>query len=290
VYKRQVGGGVISIEGLSYNTTFYDNNVISEGDSNYLIPYNSTITYSLRTKSYSDVLLNATEFNSTTSNGIISNTSISQISYNSNHTFANITVHVYGPFDPYFVPILKTGIQFSPGVIFEDNVLYWNPIKEEYFLNFTYLGQTIMNNQVLQPNDIQNATAYISVYPNETLIEYGKNISIPNGTYFIASKMDIFNHIIYYNDSAFGFHFNPKNITIQGYVNPHVANIFNIYSYLTRAVYQNISNGYYNLTMPANDFLLFYNNSYIPQVFFVHSSEWLNVTLQKYNFPYNITP
>jgi|GEM_PF-1659032 len=284
------GGGVVAeTQAPSYDITFYNNEVIPDGSPPYLIPYNLTITYSLSTKTYSNVLLNATGFDSTTFNGIVSNTSVSQISYNSNHTFANVTAHVYGPFDPYIAPVLTTGIQFTPGVIFEGGILYWNSMQEKYFLNFTSLAQAIMNNQVLQPNEIQNATAYISVYPDETLVEYGRNVSIPNGTYLIDTKMDIFNHIIYYNDSVFGFHANPKIITIQGYVNPHNATIFNIYSSYIRTVYQNTSSGYYNLTMPANDFVLFYGNDYIPQVFFARSSEWLNVTLQKYNFPYNIT-
>jgi len=283
------GAGLLGTKPFSYNITFYNNKVIPDGRYSYLIPYNSTITYSLSTKAYSDVLLNAPEFNSMTFNGLVSNTSVSQISYNSNHTFANITVHVYGPFNLYFIQILSTGIQFPPGVIFEGGILYWNQTQEKYFLNFTYLAQAITNNPVLQPNDIQNATAYISVYPNKTLTEYGGNISIPNGTYLINSKMDIFNHIIYYNDSVYGFHTNPEIITIQGYLKPYNATIFNIYSAYMKTVYQNISSGYYNLTMPANNFILFYDNNYIPQVFFVRSSEWLNVTLQKYNFFYNIT-
>ncbi|MFP3318738.1 MAG: PKD domain-containing protein, partial [Thermoplasmata archaeon] len=207
-----------------------------------------------------------------------------------NHTFVNITAHVYGPFNPFFVPAVSINEGLVPNLVYGFYGSYWNSTQAKYFLNLTLVARNLLHYPNFLSNEIQNVTTYISVYPDKTLVEYGTYIPIPNGTYALSSKMTIFNHIIYYNGSLYGFNCPSKLITIQGYVTPHDANIFNIYSLYESTFNQNISNGYYNLTLPANNFILFYNNSYIPQVFYVSSSGWLNVTLQKYTFSYNITP
>jgi len=273
-----------------YNVTFYNSKIIPDGSFSYLIPYNSTITYSIKLTNYNEFFLNATTFNSVTLNGIISNTSVSQILFNTNHTFVNITAHVYGPFNPFFITSVTIKNGFSPELIYDHYGMLWNSTQARYLLNLTLIAGELLAYPRLPSNEIQNATTYISVYPDKTLVEYGTYIPIPNGTYALSLKMTIFNHIIYYNGSLYGFNSPSKLITIQGYVTPHDANIFNIYSLNGNTLTQNLSNGYYNLTLPAKNFILFYNNSYIPQVFYVSSSGWLNVTLQKYTFSYNITP
>ncbi|MGB9730118.1 MAG: PKD domain-containing protein, partial [Thermoprotei archaeon] len=272
--------------------TFYNSPVKVYNSSNrytYLFLYNSTIHYSLTSSYY--IFLNATTFTSTNFNSVISDTSLSSIMYNNNHTFVNITIHVYGPFNIYFNPTiplykLKSLFAVKQGIYLHKGMI-WNASKSEYIWNIPQFEKYLTGINI--PYNCQNATTILSIYPNSSLIEYGLNVSIPIKTISISSKVSIYNNIIYFNGTIFNFNVSSNLVSIQGYVYPNDTTIYNFYAYFENTLNQNITNGYYNVTVPAGDFLFFYNSSYIPQVVRVTESGWLNISLQRENMSYNIS-
>jgi hypothetical protein len=123
------------------------------------------------------------------------------------------------------------------------------------------------------------------------IISYNNNISLPMNASYISVNYKLFNMSIVCNASLTAYH-TAKNIIISGYVTPHLAMIYNYnYAWYTGNTYAlNITNGYYNMTVPSGSFIVFDANGYAPQIIRVlNSQKNLNITLSPINNTFNIS-
>jgi hypothetical protein len=116
-------------------------------------------------------------------------------------------MHVYGPFNIYFNPMISLNKLTNPFAVRQGIYLHkgmmWNASKSEYIWNIPQFEKYLTGINI--PYNCQNATTILSIYPNGSLIEYGLNVTIPDKTISISSKVSIYNNIIYFNGTIFNF-------------------------------------------------------------------------------------